>query len=91
MSTRECTRCEATAKTTGSRCKRRTCVYAKYCYQHARSILGLYLSKSAIPNSGLGLYTAKAIKKGAKVADYTGELVSTQAWNAGGEGTTGFR
>ena len=90
MSVRECTQCEANTKS-GARCKRKTCIYAAYCYQHTRSILGLYISQSSIPNSGLGLYTAKAIKKGKKVADYTGVIVGTKAWNEGGEGDYGVQ
>jgi len=50
----------------------------------------LYLSKSGIPKSGLGLYTMKAIPKGAKICDYTGKLVSAKAWNDGGEGEYGL-
>jgi hypothetical protein len=33
----------------------------------------------------------KAIKKGAKIADYTGDLVSIQDWNEGGEGDYGVQ
>ena len=75
MSVRECVRCMARTKN-GQRCKRRTCVYAKYCSQHARSILGLYLAKSGIPNSGRGLFTSRQIEKNSRICDYTGLLMN---------------
>ena len=53
--------------------------------------MGLYLSKSNIPKSGMGLFTNKAIPKGAKVSDYTGKMVSTKEWNDGGEGDYGVQ
>ena len=39
----------------------------------------------------LGLFTNKAIPKGAKVCDYTGKMVTTKEWNDGGEGDYGVQ
>ena len=87
MSVRECDRCHAITKSSGLRCRRNTCIYAKYCFQHTRVKLGLYLAKSSIPNAGKGLFTLHPIKKKAKICDYTGELVRL----AGFEGDYGIQ
>lgn len=38
----------------------------------------LYVKKSTIPNAGKGLFTKKAIPKGARITEYTGEVT---AWS----------
>ena len=90
MSVRECTRCSATNKK-GGRCSRNTCKYFDMCWQHTRANKGLYLAESSIPGSGTGVFTLRAIKKNAKIADYTGQLVSNQGWNDGGTGDYGVQ
>ena len=73
MSRRHCVRCASTTKT-GARCRRNTCVYFQFCWQHTREKYGLYLKPSAIPHAGLGLFTLRDIQKGRRIAAYTGVL-----------------
>ena len=68
----DCVRCGAQTKS-GGQCRRTTCKYHKYCYQHAKSIHGLSIKKSRLPNSGNGLFAEKPFKKGEVVAMYSSE------------------
>ena len=79
MSQTQCVRCRAN-KQNGDRCTRRTCKYSKYCYQHAKKLEGLKVTQSNIPNAGLGLFATKQFRKGQKVADYGGQIVSTASY-----------
>ena len=79
MSQTQCVRCRAN-KQNGDRCTRRTCKYSKYCYQHAKKLDGLRVTQSNIPNAGLGLFATKQFRKGQKVADYGGQIVSTASY-----------
>jgi len=54
-----CDRCIAITKN-GTRCKLHTCRTLKYCWIHLKSIDGLQIKKSEIPNADLGLYAAKS-------------------------------
>jgi len=74
MSKRECVQCFATTKQ-GARCKKRTCIYSKFCNIHTKQLFNLYLKKSAIPNSGMGLITAKVIESKKRIAQYTGDIL----------------
>lgn len=78
---RECDRCQAIIPSTGLRCKRRTCLYYKYCFQHAQSILGLKIAKSSIPGAGKGLIATKTFRKGARIAEYGGDRLSPAEYN----------
>ena len=60
-----CPQCGATAKSTGARCKRKTCKYAPHCFHHS----SVQINPSQI--AGRGLFAKKAIRKGEVVADYT--------------------
>lgn len=73
----DCVRCEAKTKD-GSKCKRRTCKYSKYCFQHTKALTGLQIKKSSIPGAGMGLWTSKKIPANATVTQYGGELISLQ-------------
>lgn len=44
-----------------------------YCRYHSR---GLRVLRSSIPNAGLGVYTKRAIPRGALVGEYSGELLN---------------
>ena len=73
MSIRECVRCEAqTLK--GVRCKKRTCIYSKFCNVHTKKLFNLYVKKSHIDGAGTGLYTSKMIPTNTRTSQYTGEL-----------------
>ena len=73
MSVRECKRCEA-LKVGGGQCARRTCIYPRYCWQHAIQQYGLKLAKSGIPNTGIGLYATRNIPPNTIIAPYTGAI-----------------
>jgi SET domain-containing protein len=75
-----CVKCSATTKT-GKRCSRTTCKYFKFCYQHAKSILGLQIKKSTIPNTGQGLFTLKEIKKNEDITEYNGVKMTVEEAN----------
>ena len=73
MSIRECVRCDAqTLK--GVRCKKRTCMYSKFCNVHTKKLFNLYVKKSHIDGAGTGLYTSKMIPTNTRISQYTGEL-----------------
>jgi len=54
-----CDRCTAITKN-GTRCKLHTCRTLKYCWIHLKSIDGLQIKKSGIPNADLGLFATKS-------------------------------
>lgn len=60
----------------GERCNRRTCKYSDYCWQHTKIYKGLKLKKSNIPGANIGLFATKEFKKGQKIADYRGRIMS---------------
>lgn len=53
-----------------------TTIFDKFCYNNTNHIL--YLDKSKIRGAGLGIYTAKKIKKGEFIGYYEGELIYTK-------------
>lgn len=53
-----CPQCQAITKD-GTRCKRNTCVRYPLCFQHMKSIEGLEIKQSNIPNANLGLFATK--------------------------------
>ena len=74
-------RCTATART-GNQCRSRT-ARGQFCWNHLRSISGLQLKKSAIPNAGLGLHAARALPADTRI-DYTGDRVPLESERDGG-------
>lgn len=85
MSTRECVRCSAQTRK-NTQCKRTTCIYSDFCSTHTKQLLGLYLRKSSIPESGKGLFTAKEIPPRTRIAKYTGTIKTRAAYNANPSG-----
>ena len=81
MSKRECVECAAQTRT-GARCKNITCLYGEFCAIHTKQLFDLELKQSNIKNAGKGLFTMKAIKKGANIAKYTGTMVSDEEFEA---------
>ena len=75
MSVRKCVRCNALTNAK-KRCKRQTCKYGPYCFQHTRSIEGVEIKKSKLPGAGLGLFATRKFKKGSRVTTYGGEVIS---------------
>jgi SET domain-containing protein len=80
MSKIDCVTCKATKKD-GQRCTRKTCKYVEMCWQHTKKEKSLVVKKSSIKGAGDGLYTTKEIKKGDKVASYTGEKKTRQEYD----------
>jgi SET domain-containing protein len=73
---RECVRCRSN-KSSGGRCSRNTCKYAKHCWQHTNSSKKLKIADSHIEEAGVGLYTLKPIRKGRIITPYGGELMAS--------------
>ena len=53
-----CEQCQAITKN-GTRCKLHTCRTLKYCWIHLKSIDGLQIKTSEVPDAGLGLFSTK--------------------------------
>jgi len=77
---RECVRCAAETAV-GKRCKNRTCTYTEFCAAHTKQLLDLELKPSSIAGAGRGLYTLVDIPKDKRIAQYTGELKTEEAYN----------
>ena len=60
----------------GVPCPRGSFVHAPYCRFHLRSVLGLDVDESTIPDAGFGLFSLVARPKGFHLVDYLGEVVS---------------
>jgi hypothetical protein len=75
MSEQVVTKCKGKNKA-GVQCKRNT-TRGVLCAQHLKSDENLQIKKSTIPKAGLGLYTTIDRKKGEKICDYTGKLITT--------------
>ncbi len=76
----ECVRCSATTNG-GKRCKRVTCKYFKYCYQHTRSLLGLKIAPSGIPGGGDGLFATRDFAPNETIAEYAGKVRTERQFN----------
>ena len=86
MSVRECDRCHANTAT-GGRCRRRTCVNGRYCWQHLMRDHHLRVRASNIPGGGKGLFaqrTARAARNNNgpvfrsedTIGEYTGDRLN---------------
>jgi hypothetical protein len=79
MSVRDCVQCSASTRN-GQQCSKMTCLYSEFCAIHTKSLFDLQIKRSGIAGSGKGLFTTKQIKKGAKIARYTGTLMSNEEY-----------
>lgn len=70
----DCTQCKSRL-TSGKRCKRTTCLYSDYCWQHGRKTQGLAIKSSTIAGAGKGLFAARDLPKGFLIP-YEGILMS---------------
>lgn len=70
----ESRQCEALT-TKEERCKRLTRQQLPYCYQHAKTMLGLQLGPSKIKGAGKGIFALKPFARNAFIAPYGGELI----------------
>jgi len=66
-------RCTADNKK-GTQCKARTAM-GQYCWTHLRTITGLRIKKSTIPNGGMGLFAARNLRSYSRI-DYTGDRIA---------------
>ena len=64
-SVRACDQCDATS-VNGGKCKRRTCAYGPYCWQHTQSKLHLKVVDSKVKGAGKGLVAFDPKHKGEK-------------------------
>lgn len=84
----DCGRCKCRSKSTGARCKNKTCKFLPCCWAHTRNnaavnvvadtrlISGLYVARSTIPGAGCGLFTRAKITKGTNIGLYSGPKVA---------------
>lgn len=79
QSYRNCSRCQATSRSTGQRCRRSTCKYGPYCWQHTKSILGVYV-RNVPGGRGMGLFAARDLPAGTKIP-YTGKREKRDAYD----------
>lgn len=70
-------RCTSYFRSTGIRCTRYTYQGHK-CASHLLAEDGLMIKQSTIPNSGKGLFTAIARRKGDRLAPYTGQRITLE-------------
>ena len=67
----------------GEQCGAKT-AKGQYCYNHMRIHEGLRVTNSTIPAAKLGLFAARDFKKGAHIADYTGDQLILRTDQSGG-------
>jgi uncharacterized protein len=77
-SLRECQRCSANTKQS-VRCKRRTCKYTNYCFQHTKDFV---VKQTTLPFNGLGLFAKRNFRTGQIIAMYTCLLMTTDEFDA---------
>ena len=75
-----CQRCFAQTKT-AAQCSRTTCKYLPYCHTHLKSICGLKVAPSTIPNAGDGLYATRDFAVGEVITVYYGQKLTVQQKN----------
>ena len=75
--------CSANARN-GQRCKLTT-LRGTLCWQHLRSVKGLRVKTSEIPDAGFGLFTTVNRVKGEDLAPYTGDVVVNPPVGWGGD------
>jgi SET domain-containing protein len=75
-----CHRCQAINKN-GTRCKKRTCKMLPTCHIHSKTLYGVEVKPSTIPNAGLGLFACKYFNRDDIIAPYNGELLTKQELN----------
>jgi hypothetical protein len=66
----------------GTLCRQRT-AKGQYCWNHLRSIHGLRIKKSTVPNAGFGLFADRRLSAGTDI-DYTGDRVPLDSDSDGG-------
>lgn len=69
---RSCNTCAYVNPTTRRRCRRKTCKYGPFCYQHTAKANGVKIKKSH--GRGYGLFATKNLRPGTSF-NYTGKLV----------------
>ena len=68
-------RCSGTTKA-GQQCRRNVILHLDKCFQHLKSELGLLTKPSSIPGAGTGLWTVRNWKRGDKIVQYHGEILT---------------
>ena len=53
----------------------RTCERFPYCWVHLKSIDGLVVKDSTVPDAGRGLFATRRFKRGKRVTKYSGRVV----------------
>lgn len=63
------------------RCARKTSITHPYCAPHTKTVLGLSVRKSNVPNAGRGLFAERDFAKGEQIARYGGEILTTEEYD----------
>ncbi|MCO6466523.1 MAG: SET domain-containing protein [Bradyrhizobiaceae bacterium] len=63
------------------RCTRDTSITHPYCGKHTREVLGVRVAKSTVPMAGRGLFAERDFKKGEYIAQYGGEILTTEQYD----------
>ena len=74
-------RCTADTKK-GVQCGQRT-AKGQYCWNHLRTVSGIRIKKSSAPGAGFGLFAARDLSKGHRIA-YTGDRIQLLSDQVGG-------
>lgn len=77
----ECHQCNGRTKK-HRRCHNRTCQYLPYCHLHSKSVYGVKVAESKIPNAGRGLYAVRQLKRKKKIVPYEGEILNKREIDA---------
>jgi hypothetical protein len=59
-------------------CKNRCIIGFEYCHSHMKTVLGLKIAPSTIPEAGKGLFAMKQFERDEKICDYHGELLTRE-------------
>ena len=80
----ECQQCRY-VKANGVQCKRTTCLYPSYCWQHSQQEYPFKIKNSTIPGAGKGLFSTSLINKHdlihQKAGYYGGKVVTAAVYN----------
>jgi hypothetical protein len=68
------------------RCRRKTTITHPFCGPHTEEVQGLRVARSSIAAAGLGLHAVRMFAKGSILAEYSGERLSQEEYDARYEG-----
>lgn len=63
------------------RCRSITTITHPFCAKHTKKMLGLSVKPSKVKGAGYGLFAEKDFKKGQKIVEYTGEILTQDEYD----------